>query len=63
MPEMSSALEPIVLEGLVEGETTPQARREDGPPSPLFFSLGQTLYGVSSDGPTSVAEAIIAQTR
>ena len=63
MPDMSSALEPIVLEGSVQDETALQARREDGPRSPLFFTLGQTLYGVSSDGPAVVAEAIIAQTR
>lgn len=64
MPDMSSALEPTVLEGSVGDEIALQARREDGPRSPLFFTLGQTLYGVSSaDGPAAVAEAIIAQTR
>ncbi|TFC97467.1 hypothetical protein E3O65_11825 [Cryobacterium breve] len=63
LPDMASALEPIVLEGSVEGETALQARRDDGPHSPLYFTLGQTLYGVSSDGPATVAEAIIAQTR
>jgi hypothetical protein len=63
MPDMSSALEPIVLEGSVDGETALRARREDGPRAPVYFTLGQTLYGVSSDGATSVAEAIIAQTR
>jgi hypothetical protein len=63
MPDMSSALEPIVLEGSVDGETALRARREDGPRAPVYFSLGQALYGVWSDGATSVAEAIIAQTR
>ncbi|TFC63062.1 hypothetical protein [Cryobacterium sp. TMB1-7] len=63
MPDMSSALEPTVLDGSVDGETAFQARREDGPRSPVYFTLGQTLYGVSSDGATTVAEAIIAQTR
>jgi hypothetical protein len=63
MPDMSSALEPIVLEGSVQGETALRARREDGPRSPVYFTLGQTLYGVSSDGAATVAEAIIAQTR
>jgi hypothetical protein len=63
MPDMASALEPITLEGSVEGETALQARRADGPHSPLYFTLGQTLYGISSDGPATVAEAIIAQTR
>ena len=63
MPDISSALEPVVLDGAVEGETAVQARREDGPRSPVYFALGQTLYGVSSDGAATVAEAIIAQTR
>ena len=63
MPDISSALEPVVLDGAVEGETAVQARREDGPRSPVYFTLGQTLYGVSSDGAATVAEAIIAQTR
>ncbi|MBC7763687.1 MAG: hypothetical protein H7201_18230 [Candidatus Saccharibacteria bacterium] len=63
MPDMASALEPIVLEGAVQGETALQARHEDGPRSPVYFTLGQTLYGVESDGSANVAEAIIAQTR
>lgn len=62
-PDISSALEPVVLDGAVEGETALQVRREDGPRSPVYFSLGQTLYGVQSDGAATVAEAIIAQTR
>jgi hypothetical protein len=63
MPDMSSALEPIVLQGSVEGEAALQARREDGPRSPLYFTLGQTLYVLSAEGSATVAEAIIAQTR
>ena len=63
MPDMSSALGPIVLEGSVDGETALRARREDGPRSRVYFNLGQTLYGVSSDGAATVAEAIIDQTR
>ncbi|ASD21342.1 hypothetical protein B7495_03900 [Cryobacterium sp. LW097] len=63
MPDISSALEPIVLDGAVAGETALQARREDGPRSPVYFTLGQTLFGVASDGAATVAEAIIAQTR
>lgn len=63
MPDMSSALEPVVLEGSVEPEAAARARREDGPRSPVYFALGNTLYCVSSDGATSVAEVIISQTR
>ncbi|WEO76390.1 hypothetical protein BJQ94_13580 [Cryobacterium sp. SO2] len=63
MPDIASALEPVVLVGAVDGETALQARREDGPRSPVYFTLGQTLYGVSSDGAATVAGAIIAQTR
>ena len=63
MPDLSEALEAVVLDGAVDGETAVQARREDGPRSPVYFALGQTLYGVASDGAATVAEAIIAQTR
>ena len=62
-PDISSALEPVVLEGAVDGEKALQAIREDGPSAPLYFTVGQTLYIVESDGPVAVAEAIIAQTR
>lgn len=63
MPDMSSALEPIVLEGSVDGETALRARRDDGPRAPVYFTLGDTLYEVWSDGAATVSEAIIAQTR
>ena len=63
MPDISLALEPVVLEGSVAGETALQASRDDGPRAPVYFTVGQTLYGVWSDGAATVAEAIIAQTR
>lgn len=63
MPDMSSALVPTLLRGSVENETALQARRDDGPRSPVYFTLGNTLYGVSSDGAATVSEAIIAQAR
>jgi len=63
MPDISAALVPVVLDGAVDGESALQARRDDGPRSPIYFTLGQTLYVVSSDGAATVAEAIIAQGR
>ncbi|MGK9147869.1 hypothetical protein KXS11_09620 [Plantibacter flavus] len=63
-PDIRAALESIDLEGAVDGERALLARREDGPRSPLFFTVGDTLYAVNSgDGAQTVAEAIIAQTR
>lgn len=63
-PDTSSAFESITLEGAVDGESAIAARRDDGPRSPLYFTVGETFYGVTSaDGPVTVAEAIIAQTR
>lgn len=63
-PDTSSAFEAITLEGAVDGESAVAARRDDGPRSPLYFTVGETFYGVASaDGPVTVAEAIIAQTR
>jgi len=62
--DISAALEPIALTGAVDGESALVARREDGPRSPVYFTVGETFYAVSSgDGPVIVAEAIIAQTR
>jgi hypothetical protein len=63
LKDIASALDPVVLDGAGDGEIALEARREDGPSSPLYFTLGQTLYLVQSDGPATVAEAIIAQTR
>lgn len=63
-PDASTAFESIALEGAVDGESAVAARRDDGPRSPLYVTVGDTFYGVTSaDGPVTVAEAIIAQTR
>ncbi|WP_138944900.1 hypothetical protein [Plantibacter sp. M259] len=63
-PDMAAALEPVTLEGAVDGESAFVARRMDGPRSPLYLTVGETFYAVSSgDGAQTVAEAIIAQTR
>lgn len=63
LPDIAAALEPVTLEGAVDGESALVARRTDGPRSPLSFSVGDTFYAVSSgDGAQTVAEAIIAQT-
>ncbi|MBF4570039.1 hypothetical protein ITJ57_14800 [Plantibacter sp. VKM Ac-2880] len=63
-PDIAAALEPVALEGAVDGESALVARRSDGPRSPLSFTVGDTFYTVNSgDGARTVAEAIIAQTR
>ncbi|WP_285026078.1 hypothetical protein [Plantibacter sp. ME-Dv--P-122b] len=63
-PDMATALEPVTLEGMADGESAFVARRMDGPRSPLYLTVGETFYAVSSgDGAQTVAEAIIAQTR
>lgn len=62
-PDVERAFEPIALEGAVPPEQAVVAVREDGPRSPLSFTVGDTLYEVHSDGAQSIAEAIIAQTR
>ena len=61
-PDIAGALQPITLDGAMDGESALVARRADGPRSPLFFSLGVWFFAVSSgDGAQTVAEAIIAQ--
>lgn len=61
-PDIAGALQPITLEGAMDGESALVARRADGPRSPLYFSLGVWFFAVSSgDGAQTVAEAIIAQ--
>ncbi|PPL19928.1 hypothetical protein GY24_03175 [Microterricola pindariensis] len=62
-PDTAAAFAPIALEGAVPPEEAIVAVRDDGPRSPLYFTVGSTLYEVHSDGAQSVAEAIIAQTR
>lgn len=61
-PDIAGALQPITLQGAMDGESALVARRSDGPRSPLYFSLGVWFFAVSSgDGAQTVAEAIIAQ--
>ncbi|MCI2956319.1 hypothetical protein MN032_01335 [Agromyces atrinae] len=62
-PDTSSAFSDLPLEGAVEGEGAIVANRSDGPASPVYLTVGDTLYQVYSDGAEAVAEAIIAQTR
>lgn len=61
--DSSVAFQPIALNGAVAPEAAIVAVRDDGPRSPMYFTVGETLYEVYSDGTQHVAEAIIAQTR
>lgn len=61
--DSSVAFQPIALNGAVAPEAAIVAVRDDGPRSPMYFTVGETLYEVYSDGTQHVAEAIIAQAR
>ncbi|MFF2274463.1 hypothetical protein [Agromyces sp. NPDC058126] len=60
--DVDTAFEPLALADAPDGTQAVVRRYDDGPASPVFLAVGETLYQVSGDGASAVAQAIVAQT-
>ena len=60
-PDGDAFFQELELSGAPAGAEAVIVRHHDGPPSPLYLSVGGTLYELQGDVAPSLAEAIVAQ--
>lgn len=60
--DVETAFESLALADAPDGTQAVVRRYDDGPASPVVLAVGETLYEVSGDGASAVAQAIVAQT-